>query len=187
MTDPEAPDALMTIIKVLAPLGSEDRHRTVDAAMVYLGERARAATAASKSGDATAGKDINDGDYPPAVITWMKQYGISAEELDKTFHFDGSGFDIHGSPGRSKREKTLNTYILTGVGTFLATNGRAFEDAIARGFCETIGCYDPANHAKHIKDKGPEFSGDKKKGYTLTNVGIKRGAELVKELAGAAK
>jgi hypothetical protein len=63
-----------------------------------------------------------------------------------------------------------------------------FENAMARGFCEKIGCYDQANHAVHLKkNKGGEFSGDKNKGYTLTSVGMKRGAALVKELAGAAK
>ena len=90
-------------------------------------------------------------------------------------------------PGRSKKEKTLNAYILTGLGRFLTKNDRVFDDALARGFCETIGCYDPANHAAHLKDKGPEFTGDKSRGYSVTNLGIKRGAALVKEHAGAAK
>jgi hypothetical protein len=38
-----------------------------------------------------------------------------------------------------------------------------------------------------LKRKGADLSGDKRRGYTLTSVGIKRGAALVKELAGAAK
>jgi hypothetical protein len=104
------------------------------------------------------------------------------------FHFNDDGtFDIHDAPGKSKKEKTLNTYILTGVGKYLTTKTRDFDDSMARGFCESIGCYDPANHASHLKNKGSEFSGDKNKGYSLTNVGVKRGAALVKELAGAVK
>jgi hypothetical protein len=35
-----------------------------------------------------------------------------------------------------------------------------------------------------MKKTGPEFTGDRSKGYSLTNPGIKRGAALVKEVAG---
>ena len=97
-------------------------------------------------------------------------------------------FDIHDVPGKSKKEKTLNTYILTGLGTFLATSQKDFDDAVAREFCQTIGCYDNANHAAHLKDfKGSELTGNKNKGYTITKPGIKKGAALVKELAGGMK
>lgn len=179
--------ALTTVIEALKPLGSEDRHRTVDAAMTFLGETAKVAPARRKAGTTGASEDAGDGSYPAAVGKWMEKYEISGEELDQVFHFkDDGSFEIHDVPGRSKKEKTLNTYILTGVGQFLTTNERAFDDSTARAFCERMACYDPANHAVHLKRKHPEFSGDKKKGYSLTNVGVKRGAELVKELAGAA-
>jgi hypothetical protein len=55
---------------------------------------------------------------------------------------------------------------------------------MARQFCERIGCYDQANHAAHIKNRGNEFTGDKNRGYSLTNPGIKKGVALIKELAG---
>lgn len=178
-------NALMTIIKTLTPLSSEERRRAVDAALVYLGETGRPETLDSRSREAVTETGDNDGGYPATAVKWMRQNAISSERLDKVFHFQDDGFDIHDVPGKSKRERTLNAYILTGVGTYLAKGDKAFDDSLARGFCETIGCYDPANHAKYIKEKGAEFSGDKKKGYTLTNVGIRRGAELVRELADA--
>ncbi|SRR5579871_696682 len=189
MAETDTTNALTTIIKALTPLSSGERRRTVDAAMLFLGETAEAPPAEPKTGTTPAGKGAGDGGYPTGVNERMKQHGVPAEELDQVFHFNGDGsFDIHDAPGRSKREKTLNTYILTGFGKFLATGDRAFDDAMARGFCETIGCYDAANHAAHLKKyKGPEFSGDKSKGYSLTNAGLKRGAALVKEIAGAAQ
>jgi hypothetical protein len=187
-TNAETANALMTIIKVLTPLKSEVRRRTVDAAMTYLGEVTKAAPTETKAGAAGARERAGDENYPAAASKWMERHGISDEELDQVFHFNKDGsFAIHDAPGRSKKEKTLNAYILTGLGKYLTTNDKAFDDAPARAFCEDIACYDPANHAVHLKHKHPEFSGDKKKGYTLTNVGVKRGAELVKELAGAAK
>ncbi len=120
----------------------------------------------------------------------MEQNNVSIEELEQVFHIetDGGTFEIHDVPGKSKKDKTLNTYILTGLGQFLATNAKAFEDALARQFCVEIGCYDRANHATHInKYKGSELSGNISKGFTITGTGLKRGAALVKEFVGAAK
>jgi hypothetical protein len=194
MSDTETTDALTQIIKVLTPLKSEDRRRTVAAAMLFLGETAEptpagGAPAERKTAAAGAGNGAGDSSYPAAASKWMEQQGISSEELDRVFHFKDDGtFDIHDVPGKSRRVKTLNTYILTGVGKSLVSNDRTFPDSMARDFCEKIGCYDKANHAAHLKNhKGAEFSGDKNKGYSLTNIGMKHGAALVKELAGAAE
>lgn len=182
MASTDTTSALTSIINILTPLTSEDRHRTVNAAMLFLGETVKA------PGPAGTGKGVGEGSNPGAVGAWMTQYGVSQDQMDQVFHFNNDGsFSIHDAPGRSKKEKTLNTYILTGLGKFLMTNDRAFDNSMARGFCETIGCVDPGNHAAYLKNKGPEFSGDKNKGYSLTNVGVKRGAALVKELASAAK
>jgi hypothetical protein len=156
--------------------------------MVFLGEESKSTAVEHNSKPSSASKEVGDSPYGVATEKWMQQNNVSGEEFDRVYHLrpDGS-FDIHDAPGRSKKEKTLNAYVLTGLGRFLTTNDREFEDSLARGFCETIGCYDPANHAAYMKAKGPEFSGDKKKGYSLTNVGVKRGAALVKEVAGGAK
>jgi hypothetical protein len=178
-------DALTKIIELLRPLNTEDRRRIVEAALVFLGGTPTAAERTSTT-MASAGEDVS---YPDQAKKWMEQHSVSPDELDRVFHLPGDGsFDIHDAPGKSKKEKTLNTYVLTGLGKFLTTGDRTFENAMARGFYEKIGCYDQANHAVHLKkNKGGEFSGDKNKGYTLTSVGMKRGAALVKELAGAAK
>lgn len=181
-----ATTALNAIITALTPLTSDQRRRTVDAAMLFLGEKTTAEQIEPRPtpGDGDA---VDYEGLPPQATKWMKQHGVSAEELERAFHFNGDGtFDIHDVPGKSKKERTLNTYVLTGLGKFLSTSDRAFDDSAAREFCEKVGCYDPANHSVHIKAKGAEFSGDKAKGFTLTTVGIKRGAAIVKELASSA-
>jgi hypothetical protein len=183
-------EALTGIIELLKPLNSEERHRTVNAAMLFLGETAGAGFSRGKSASAAAGdaEDVDEGDYSETIVAWMKKNGVSAEELERVFHFnDDRSFDIHEVPGKYKSVMTLNAYTLTGLGNYLMTNERMFNDDLARGFCEKLVCYDAANHALTLRKKHPEFSGDKAKGYTLTNVGIKRGAALVKEVAGAAK
>src|SRR5258708_34158770 len=118
----------------------------------------------------------------------MDQHGVSAEAMDKVLHFkDDGSFETHDVPGKSMREKTLNTYILTGAGNFLASNNRTFDDSLSRGFCEKMGCYDKANHAAHLKKhRGAEFSGDKNKGNTVPTQRIRPGSGLAKELMGAA-
>ncbi|MGY8662463.1 hypothetical protein Q3C01_08855 [Bradyrhizobium sp. UFLA05-109] len=187
-TEGAATKALTSIIDALTPLSSEERHRTVNAAMMFLGETVAPKRKLAAGGDAAEEYyDDADGDHPAHRSKWMKQNSVSAEELDQVFHFGSDGaFDLLNAPGRSKKEQTLNTYILTGLGKYLSSSGdRTFDDATARQFCETIGCYDQANHAAHLKNRGPEFTGDKNKGYALTNPGVKRGAVLVKEVAGA--
>lgn len=181
-------DPLTAVVKALKPLESVERHRTVEAAMHYLGEMPFTQSNQSSS-ISPEDPEASIAGFPPAVASWIKQNNITSDMLDQVFHFGGNGtFEIHDAPGKSKKEKTLNTYILTGLGKYLSTGEANFDDALARNFCNTIGCYDAANHAAHLKDyKGPEFTGDKNKGYTLTNPGKKKGATLVKELAGAAK
>lgn len=178
--------ALTRLIDALKPLTSEERHRTVGAAMMFLGETV---AAQRKAAEAAAADNDDDADsqYSPYITKWMKQYGVSSDELDQVFHFGPeNSFDLLHAPGKWKKEQTLNTYILTGLGHYLATSGdRNFDDGSARAFCERIGCYDQANHASHLKNKGPEFTGEKSRGYSLTNPGIRRGAALVKEISGA--
>jgi hypothetical protein len=188
MSNPET-KALMAIIDHLKPLESEVRRRTVDAAMTFLGETIKPPARDTGEGAAAEASEAEDeGTYSKGVRQWMKKYDVTGDQMDRVFLFkeDGS-FDIHDVPsGSSKKEQTLNTYILTGLGAFLSTGERKFDDATARNWCKRVGCYDEANHSSTVKgNKGGEFSGDKKPGYTITNIGLKRGAELVKELAGA--
>jgi hypothetical protein len=179
------PETLTAIIMLLEPLSSAQRQRTVAAAMMFLGEaplqkpRQEVSTASTNKGN-NDGEAV--GDYSAQITKWMKQNDVSPEELDRVFHFNQDGtFDLLHAPGKSKKDQTVNTYILTGLGKYLAANDRSFDDATARSFCEKIGCFDKSNHATYVK-KQQEFTGDRTKGYSITNVGIKRGAALIKEV-----
>lgn len=184
MTSPV--DAVKAVVDALKPLQSDERHRTVQAALLLLGENLTEQTNHA-AGGATKTQDDGDeqgaeGSYTQTARKWMKQHGVSADELDQVFEFNEDGtFHIHDVPGKSKRERTLNAYTLTGLGTYLQTNNKAFTDAAARSVCGEIGCYDANNHATFLGGKRPEFGGTKKKGYTLTPAGMKRGADLVKQ------
>jgi hypothetical protein len=170
--------ALMAVVNALKDLDSGERRRILHAAMTYFGETAEAPTTKRTVAN------THDGE---GVAKWMEQYGVSSDEMDHAFDFNGGGCEIIDVPGSNKKEKTLNAYVLTGLGRFLTTGQRGFDDATARAVCEKVGCYDAPNHASTLKSPHPEFTGEKKKGYSLTNPGIRRGAELVKQIAGAAR
>jgi hypothetical protein len=175
-------DAMTKVVEVLSPLSSEDRARVIRAALELLGDpQARTPPPLVSNEQISDGTEL--GALPPRAKSWMNQNGISAAELQQFFHVtDGQVEVIAAVPGRNKKEQTYNAYVLAGLGQLLATGTAAFTDKAARTLCEVSGCYDSANHAAHIKDKGTEFTGSKDKGWTLTAPGLKRAAELVKGL-----
>lgn len=175
--------ALTQLIKILQPLSSEDRHRNIDAALTFLGERKLAVPIPAPEGN-SSGDGGGHTSHPTARATRMKQYGITAELLESVFDFrEDNTFAILDAPGNSMREQALHIYVLTGLGTFLATGERLFTDDLARANCAEHSCLDGSNHAKTLSGKHPEFNGDKNSGWTITVPGLKRGAELVKQVA----
>jgi formylmethanofuran dehydrogenase subunit E-like metal-binding protein len=173
-------DAMTKVVEVLSPLSSEDRARVISAALALLGDT-QPRTPPQGSNEQIA--DDTELVLPPRARAWVTQNGISAPELQQVFHFaDGEVEVIAAMPGRNKKEQTYNAYVLTGLGQLLATGTPAFTDKAARALCEAAGCYDSANHAAHMKDKGSEFNGSKDKGWTLTVPGLRRAADLIKEL-----
>ena len=174
-------DAMTKVVEVLSPLSSEDRLRVINAALALLGDAQPKAARQGLGGPAVDDEEL--GAMSPRVKSWMSQNGISNGELQQVFHIAGGEAEVIAAiPGRSKKEQTYNAYILAGLGQLLSTGSAAFTDKAARALCESSGCYDSANHAAHLKDKGSEFTGSKEKGWTLTAPGLKRAAEIVKEL-----
>ena len=121
---------------------------------------------------------------PIKAQTWMKQNDISVDELQSVFLLTNGSVEVIASdiPGKGKKEKTYNAYVLTGIARLLATDMPNFDDKTARDLCISFGCMDNTNHANYLKNKGNEFSGNKEKGWMLTTPGLKRGGALVKEL-----
>ncbi|MCP3371172.1 hypothetical protein [Bradyrhizobium cajani] len=174
-------DAMTKVVEVLSPLSSEDRARVIGAALALLGDAQSMIAAPTFGGSKADGVELDA--LPSRAKSWMSQHGVSTVELQQIFHIEGGVADfIAAVPGRNKKEQTYNAYVLTGLGQLLCTGAPTFADKAARALCEISGCYDSANHAAHMKDKGNEFTGSKDKGWTLTAPGLKRAAELIKEL-----
>lgn len=187
MANKKTTEIVAEIVDLLTPIDSAERTRVIQASMTLLGETF--SMGPSRAGTDGAGADeVGEGGsstLPTRARTWMKQNGVLLEELQQVLHLeDGSADVIAGDlPGKSTKEKTYTAYILTGLSKLFSTGTPTFDDKIARALCESSGCYDAANHAVHIKNRGNEFTGTKEKGWTLTAPGLKRAAGLVKEMA----
>src|ERR1700730_18408043 len=100
-----------TIVTELTPLGSDERRRAIQAAVTLLGEEAIGTPVTSVEQGRPDGTEV----LPPRVRTWMRQNDLSMRELEQVFHLDGGTVEIIAEiPGKSKKEKVRNAYILTG-------------------------------------------------------------------------
>lgn len=173
------------IVDLLTPLSSDDRSRVIAASLTLLGETLPKGIKGGdrEDGDASGGEGTSIS-ASGKTRTWQKQNSISAEQLGQVFHSADGKTDIIASemPGKNKKEKTLNAYVLTGIAQLLNGGEPKFSDKDARALCTSAGCYDSANHSSSLKDKGNWFTGTKEKGWTLTAPGLKHGATLVKNL-----
>ena len=181
-------EALLTLVRILKPMQSEDRHRLVSAAMMFVGETwtaHRAGAAQHESSKSASSTDAAAEDDHRGICLkgqkWMKQVGLKPEELDNLFNFTADSVDLLLPPGKTKKDTTLNTYVLFGLSQYLRSGSLAFADADARRACVEAGCFDQANHATTIKDRGNLFSGDKDVGWTLSAAGLTRAAALIKQ------
>ncbi len=182
MSKTKKTDVLTSIVDLLEPMESDDRVRIINAALALLGE----SVAPTKVGTETIAEDTaNLGELPPRARMWMKQHGLSSSELEQVFTIVDGVAEVSAShiPGKNKKEQTLNAYVLTGIAKLVATGNANFSDSEARDLCVSSGCYDSGNHATTMKNKGNDFTGTKDKGWTLTAPGLKRAAELIKELS----
>jgi hypothetical protein len=139
-TRPDAPAIASQIYALLQPLDSEARKLAVAGAMTMLGE----SFSTGKAKDDTGGGDEGDRQYPRKAATWMKQNGITAEQLSHVFH---EGEVIAAKlPGTTKTDKTVSMYVLCGVGQLVHAGEPKITDDAAREACKSHGCFDQANH-----------------------------------------
>jgi hypothetical protein len=184
MAEKKTTEIVSEIFELLMPLPSDERHRVIQASLTLLGETPTTALSKRPAGSV---EDIDAGDVSEIssrARIWMRQHGISVEELQQVFQLEGGRAEVIAGeiPGKNKKEKTYSGYVLMGISALLSTGIASFEDKSARALCERFGCYDPPNHSSTSKDRGNEFTGSKDGGWSLTAPGLKRGAALVKEM-----
>lgn len=177
-------EATTKVHALLEPLTPEERRRVVQAVLTLLGDDVsiRVPSAASGTGES----QVEEGDaiakLPPKAKAWVKKNGLTIEQLEHFFHFDNGSvtcIELAGN-GKSKKDKTINSYLLMGVAALLSKGEAEFTDAEARQLCEHFGCYDSPNHATFCKAFGNNITGSKSNGWKLTAPGLTAAADLVK-------
>jgi hypothetical protein len=177
------------IVEELEGLTTEERKRAIAGSLAILGESALQSFAPSREhvdkGADEAGEHAQHEHathVSPPGMSWIKKNHITQEQVEEIFHIeDGKVTLILGEAiGKSKRQQTINTYILTGAAAMLATGIADFTDDVGRQNCIIIGCYDAPNHGKYIKEFGNKITGSKTSGWKLTAPGLTAAAALLK-------
>lgn len=175
---------------LLEPLESEDRKKCVKAAMVLLGEDF--AVAASPEVGPPA-ETVGTGNGHVAVAStrqlgekvkrWMVQHKVTDAHLDQIYHIDGTVELIaHSVPGATKKEKTINCYLLVGVRSLIQNDEPKFSDKEGMEFCQITQAYDKNNHTTNRQALSNRVSGDRRTGFTLTVPGLRDAANLIKSM-----
>jgi hypothetical protein len=172
----------LEIYNLLSPYTSESRQRAMQAAMTLLGEsggQPQLISAAPQGADAFA--DLKLG---PKALKWANKHGVTRAMLEEVFHLTGGEMDIiAGSvPGSSKREMTVNCYLLTGVRGLLKTDVPSLEEGDAIRVCKRLTAYDKNNHTSNRASVGNRMSGSKPS-FTLTGPGETAAADLIKRMS----
>ena len=107
-------DIFVKIVELLTPLTSEERHRVINAAMAFLDDTPIKAD--RKSDDENdAGENMDD--IPPRAQSWIKQNGLTTEEVQQVFHIADGNVEViaSGMPGKNQKAQTINAYMLIGI------------------------------------------------------------------------
>ncbi len=183
----EIPTVATKLHDLLYPLDSAKRKLAIRAALTMLGDDGDVVgEEKSKKGNKERHSDDDDaafdGGLHARAKAWKKSHQVSDDALSQVFHVENGAVEIivSAAPGNNAKAQTINTYVLTGIAKLLETGDSKFDDKLARANCKKLGCYNEANHASYMKDKGNVLGGSKAAGWTLTAPGLKAGAELVK-------
>ena len=163
---------------------ADERRRAIQAALTVCGDAELGPANPPPAGQQTVGGDKTATGIHSAGQSWMQRNGVGIQELQEVIHIDDAGASIVSAVGKGKREQTINTYLLTGVCALLSQGKPEFTDETARSNCESLGCYDMANHGKTLKGFDNKFTGSKKGGWKLTAPGLTAAAALLKPAAG---
>jgi hypothetical protein len=172
----------LEIYNILVPFESDVRQRVIQSALTLLGE-----TAFTPVGRSTALQSavtgFDDVRVGPKAMKWVQKHAVSREMLDEIYHFTDGDVDIIASsvPGASKREMTVNCYLLSGIRGLLKGDVPSLDETETIAVCRRLTAYDKNNHTANRQSVGNKVSGTKPT-FTLTGPGETAAAELIKQM-----
>jgi hypothetical protein len=138
--------------------------------------------------ESTEGNGQTDLDgISPAGKKWMTRNGLTGDQLSAIFSLGIDDIDLVAKnvPGKGKRERMRNVFLLKGIAAYLGTGVARFTHEQVKEASLHYDAFDATNFATNLKSLISEVSGDKSTGYTLTTRGLTNGTELVKSLVAA--
>ncbi|HEV2270187.1 MAG TPA: hypothetical protein VGR92_12060 [Steroidobacteraceae bacterium] len=190
-SDKSPADLTLDLYKLLLPYSSDFRSKAVKAAMTLLGEasalgeQGAVRERSSPQGGAEPAGDFAELPMGPKALRWAQKHGITRTMLEEVFHMSG-GMDIiaNSIPGSSRREMTVNCYLLTGIRGLLISDIPMLEESEAIAVCKRMTAYDKNNHTANRNAVGNRMSGSKPR-FTLTGPGEAAAAELIRRMTAA--
>lgn len=185
-TEPNPAELALTIYNLLFPHESELRRRVLQSAMTLLGEAAVQIPSASAVSDAQNSLGgFDDIRLGVKASKWIQRHGITRAMLEEVFHLTGDSVDLIASsvPGVSKKEMTVNCYLLCGIRGLIKNDLSSLDESDAIVICKRLAAYDKNNHTTNRLAVGNKMSG-KRPTFTLTGPGEAAAAELIKQMTG---
>jgi hypothetical protein len=120
------------------------------------------------------------------ATAWMRQHQIGHADLEQVFSIETDPVEVIAAtpPAESRKQQTIQAYLLCGMCAFIRTGNLTFNDSDARALCERFGCFDVGNHTNATRKFGNLIAGSKDSGWRLTNPGLHEAAQIVKNLVG---
>jgi hypothetical protein len=147
-------------------------------------EESREAKVSAHDHDEPEENDENDG-ISSTAKKWMKRNGLESEKLSSIFSLGVDEIDLVAKlvPGKGKKERMRNVFLLKGVSSYLGSGSPRFTyDQVKEALVHYDG-FDSSNFAAFFKTLAPEVSGSKDSGFTLTARGLTNATTLLKEMA----
>jgi hypothetical protein len=172
----------LEIYNILFPFESEVRQRVIQSAMTLLGETLLAPVGRSAALASTV-MGFDDVGLGPKAMKWVQRHALTRDMLDEIYHFTDGAVEIIASsvPGASKREMTVNCYLLSGIRGLLREDVPSLDETETIVICKRLTAYDKNNHTANRQLVGNKMSG-KKPTFTLTGPGETIAAELIKQM-----
>ena len=172
----------LEIYNILVPFESEVRQRVVQSALTLLGETVLAPVGRSAAPQ-SAVSGFDDVELGPKAMKWLQKHAVTREMLDELYHLTDGAVDIIASavPGSSKREMTVNCYLLSGIRVLLRDDVPLLDETETIAVCRRLTAYDKNNHTANRQSVGNRMTGNKPT-FTLTGPGETAAAELIKQM-----
>jgi hypothetical protein len=120
----------------------------------------------------------------PVAKRWIARNDLNEKALSELFSLGVDEIDLITKkvPGKTKKDRMHNVFLLKGVAAYLGTGTYKFSHEQVKEACVHYGAFDTTNFASYLKSLSSDIAGTKDSGYSLTARGQAAATALVKEL-----